>query len=208
MSRRANALAVIVLVLAAPTARAASLPPVRAWLEAGATFDREGSDLHDESGPAFAVGFEVGRRWGLLVTVGYEHYDGHVGPYQESFGSQYPPNMIVEGDTPMTAWIVSAGLRVSIPAGPLECSVDASLGGYNLFQHRPSYTDPATGAIVIPSETSSDGVPMGEFGLTLRTHRGQSFDGFFGVRFRGYSQVGEAGAAGSTAQARVGILSR
>ena len=97
---------------------------------------------------------------------------------------------------------------MSFPAGPLEGSVDVSLGGYNLFRRTPTYTDPTTGSIYAESGTSSSSVPGGELGFSLRTHRGQMFDGFIGLRLRGYSQVGEAGASGSTLQARLGILSR
>ena len=208
MSHRAKVIAVAVLVLAAPSARAATLPPVRAWFEAGATFDRRGNGDHSKSGPAFAGGIEFGRRWGLLVGVGYEYYSGHVGPYLQSLGSQVPAAVIVEGDTRMTAWTGSLGLRFSFPAGPLEGNVDGSLGGYNLFWRTPTYTDPTTGSIYAESGTSRSSAPMGELGFTLRTHRGQMFDGFIGVRLRGYSQIYEAGASGSTLQARLGILSR
>jgi hypothetical protein len=208
MRARPSGILVALVLLATPPALASAAPPVRGWLEVGPSFDRQGSADHHGSGLGLAAGIELGRRWGLVASAGYEHYTGHVGPYLQDRGGQVPPTVIVEGDTGQTAWTGSLGLRWSLPAGPVEANLEAGIGGYNVFRHRPGFTDPGTGAVIFSGGTAGNSAPMGEFGFTLRTHRDRLFDGYVGLRLRGYSQIGEAIISGSTLQVRLGVLSR
>jgi len=208
MHRRRSSFVVVALLLASSPALGATSPPVRGWLEVGPSFDRQAGHEHDRTGWGLGAGIELGRRWGLVASVGYERYAGHVGPYLQDRGSQVPPTAIVEGDTDAFAWIGSLGLRWSVAVGPVDANLEFGVGRYTLFRKSPVYTDPGTGAVIFTSQTTSRSAPVGEFGFTLRTHRGRLLDGYAGLRTRGYSQVGEAGFSGSTLQVRIGVLSR
>ena len=181
--------------------------PFRAWLEGGASFDRAEHVLGNRAGYALAGGIELGRRFGLVLSAGYEHYGGTVDPYLANTGQSgpIPPTVRIEGDVPKSVVTGSLGLRYAVPVGPVDGFVVGSLGGATVIRRAVRWVDPSTGAVVAGGDTRQSSVPLVELGAGLRTRRGTHLDWTLGVRLRSWSQVMEAGEEGSSVQVSIGV---
>lgn len=200
---------VVLAGLLLPSApRAESTSPLRFRLEAGPSFDRTRHVLGHRNGYALTGGVELGRRFGVFVTAGYEHYGGAVAPYLMGTGQSgpIPPIVRVEGDVTKHVFTGSLGLRYGAPLGALDAFVEVALGDATVMRRRERWVDPSTGAVVSGGDTYSSSVPDGEFGFGLRTRSGKHVDWTLGVKFHGWAQMMEAGEEGNSMQVSFGVV--
>src|SRR6267154_2877436 len=117
--------------------------PFRFRLEAGPSFDRSEKMYGDRTGYAFAGGCELGRKLGLIVSIGYERYGGKITPHLVQPGQGgLPPTVSVEGDASMAAISSGLGLRFGAPLGALDGFVEGTVGGFTTRRRGERWVDP------------------------------------------------------------------